>query len=186
MFDNTERAELLEEYWPSGVGRVLVTARSSIVGYQLGCVQIEIQTFDKEVGLQLMLNLLARRKVSHEEENAARELVERLSGHALAIDQMTALIKSQGHSISTFLKIYDTRAKKLHRTHRSTRPSEDSHFLDTVWLLSFHKLKESPVAFGLLGMLAFLVPDSIPRQLFQRGERFEACNDLEYCKDELE
>lgn len=52
-------------------------------------------------------------------EKAAAKLAEKLGGHALAINQMAALIIYKGLTIAEFISTYDKRAKQIHRERRT-------------------------------------------------------------------
>lgn len=174
----------MEEYWPtSGFGSILITARAPTVGFQLANTRIEIPAFSKTEGAELVLRLLDRSDVGENEEKAAKELASKLNGHALAIDQMTALIHYRGWSIANFNISYDKHTKAIHRTHRSSRPKDYDFFLDTVWDMSFQSLDIS--GSKLLGMLCLMSPDSIPRQVLLQSDGFEFPNSLEFCTDDF-
>lgn len=129
-----------------------------------------------------MLKLLDR-PGNEAEDLAAKELTKKLGAHALAISQMAALIISQGFSISSFNEIYDRNKKKLHRAHRSTRPSGYNRFLDTVWELSFQFL--TMTARALLGIIAAIASDLISSRPFVYGKKWVLPADFEFRKDEL-
>lgn len=170
IFNNAEDPNLVEEACPTaGAGDILVTARAPGVGFQLGSKEIEIKPFDAIEGSKLILQLLDRESET-EETAPAIELASKLSGHALAISQMAALIKRRMYSIRDFNITYSKYTKDLHRTHRSSRPSDYNLYLDTVWELSFKSLDGNPSAKDFLGILSFLSPDSIPQQMFLTGD----------------
>lgn len=124
-----------------------------------------------------------RRPYDEQEKHAAEKLARQLSGHALAIRQMAALITSREISIQGFLQMYESRQGQIHRKHNKTREGDYELFLDTVWLLSFQRAEESSTAFVMLGILAFLMPDAIPQELFDRGRRFGDYLHLSFCSD---
>lgn len=164
IFNNVEDVRLVEEACPSaGVGDILVTARAPTVGFQLGSKNIEIKPFSALEGSKLMLRLLDRES-DPDESLSAEELASKLSGHALAISQMAALIRYRMYSIRDFNSTYTKHTKSVHREHRSARPNDYDLYLDTVWILSFQSLDEATKKF--LGVLTFLSPDSIPQELF--------------------
>lgn len=79
---------------------------------------------------------------------SAYSLSERLSGHALALSNMSGLIHLRSWSISELIEVYD-------------RSKDFKDRLETVWQLSFEKLQ--PDCAALLSAFTFCVPDSIPK-----------------------
>lgn len=71
---------------------------------------IEVLPFDLESGARFVLHLLSNdiaADLTSQEAESATGLSERLSGHALAISQMAALINRRSWTINEFLAIYD-------------------------------------------------------------------------------
>lgn len=97
------------------------------------------------------------------------ELSERLSGHVLAISSIAAVIRLRSWTIEEFLERYDR------------NPQRAENAVRTVWRLSFESLNER--SSKVLGVLAYVMPDSIPDELFESPTvaGFSAC--LEFCVD---
>jgi hypothetical protein len=166
----------LREYWPiGGTGGVLVTTRNHTLSFEPCGAGIEISTFATHEGSVLLLHLLNRSHTSDSTESAF-ELSKRLSGHALAIYQMAGLIQSRAWSITDFVKMYDKNAKRVHHV------SHGDTSLGTVWQLSFDSLDQE--AARVLGVLAFLEPDSIPQALFESEELQKSGKGISYHDDE--
>lgn len=182
IFDNVEEPELLDNIWPSrGNGSILVTARAAAISFQLATERLEVPSFDEREGPELLMSLLGKQYEG--QKAAAKELAEKLGGHALAISQMAAVIKLRNMSLPSFNALYDTHREQLHRTHRRTRAAGYSHFLDTVWKLSFKYLTIAGRA--LLAIIALLSPESIPRRFFLLEKPRERPPVLEFCDDEM-
>ncbi|KAL6719942.1 hypothetical protein ACLMJK_001863 [Lecanora helva] len=183
ILDNVEEPEMVEEVWPArGRGFILITARKPAVSFQLATDHIEVPPFNDEEGTGLLLSLVARPR-DDMEDLAAKCLTEKLGGHALAISQMAAVIVARDFSISSFNETYEKNKKRIHRTHRTTRRTGYSHFLDTVWQLSFKFL--SLAGRTLLGIIAIVAPDSIPSRLFVPKKPWIPPADLKFCEDEF-
>jgi hypothetical protein len=179
IFDNAENPNLLLEYWPvqvSSNGAALVTTRNHALAFQPAETGIEILSFDSELGSKFVLHLLSM-DISHDlssgEIESARELSEKLSGHALAINNMAGLIHRRSWSIREFLSVYENNTEKLH-----------DKTLATIWKLSFESLDAQ--SGGLLGVLSYVVPDSIPQELFRTPSPEDLPSSLQFCSDELE
>ena len=123
--------------------------------------------------MQLLQRDIATDVVSKELQSA-KELSEKLDGHALAISQMTALIHRKLWSIATFLAMYEKNAQKIHHF-----PGYTS--LGAVWQVSFEQL--DLVNAAILGVLAYIMPDSIPIALF-KPEKSALPESLSFCADE--
>ena len=178
IFDNAENADLLLQYWPLAMdGCVLLTTRNHSLAFQPAGHGIEVSPFDSTKGSEFLLNLLSMDiaiDLTSQEAESALELSQRLSGHALAISQMAGLIHRRGWSIKEFLEVYSRNAQKM--DHKAS--------LETVWKLSFESLDADPAS--LLGLLTFLMPDSIPILLFHPGDPELLPERMKFCNDEIE
>lgn len=137
-----------------------------------------MRPFDSDTGSKFVLQLLQRNiaeEVVSSEIQSAKELSDKLDGHALAISQMAALIHRKLWSIDTFLSIYAQNTQKLHNV-----PGYTS--LDTVWQVSFEQLDVLNSA--ILGVLAYVMPDSIPLALFKPHDQVTFPKNLAFCKDD--
>ena len=176
VFDNAEDQNLLLEYWPlASSGFVLITTRNHHLAFEPAGTGIEVLHFDPEHGSGFLLHLLTTditKDLNNSDIQSARELSEKMSGHALAISHMAGLIHRRAWSIQECLAIYNSNTRKMH---------ENS--LDAVWRISFGSLN-SPAS-SLLGVLSFLMPDNIPQSLFEPMNNSVLGDDLQFCKDAL-
>lgn len=160
-------------------GCALITTRNHSLVYEPAETGIEVLPFDQESGSRFILHLLSldiAKDVSDSEVKSASGLSERLSGHALAIAQMAALIHRRSWTIEEFLSIYDRNTRKM--LGMSGRNS-----LDAVWKLSFESLDLKGAA--LLGVLSYIGPDSIPQALFEAFDSSSWPKALRFCSDEF-
>jgi hypothetical protein len=181
-----EDVRILEDCWPVAErGSVLVTTRQSAVAVQPIDIGIEIETFTIEDGAAFLKHLIPNRSDSEAENKARTDLSMRLSGHALAISQMAALIIAKQISITNFVPYYDKYTRKIHRERKAGwKYVGYNHALDTVWLLSFGALSEQ--AKTCLSIFAFLDPDRIPDQLFEPSDSADLPSTLGFLCDGYE
>ncbi|KFY18119.1 hypothetical protein V492_00130 [Pseudogymnoascus sp. VKM F-4246] len=167
IYDNAETIELLRDYWPlSGSnGRVLITTRNHMLGFDPADAGLEILPWDTDTGSKFLLHLLTGHisaELLANETQSAYSLSERLSGHALALSNMCGLIHRRSWSISELVEVYD-------------RSKDFKDGLETVWQLSFENLK--PDCAALLSVFTFCAPDSIPQSLFEFNEEKDSLTD---------
>lgn len=180
IYDNAEDPDLLLEYWPpvASQGKAVITSRNHFLAFSPAETGIEVHPFDPDAGSKFVLQLLQRNiaeEVVSGEIQSAKQLSEKLDGHALAISQMTALIHRKLWSIDTFLAIYEKNTQKIHHF-----PGYTS--LDAVWQVSFEQLDLFNSA--ILGVLAYIMPDSIPFELFKPHDYGTLPKNLTFCADE--
>ncbi|KAK8013187.1 NB-ARC and TPR domain protein [Apiospora marii] len=159
----------------SGHGRAIITTRDRSLAFEPASFGLEVSSWDGQKGSEFLIFLLKRSigRDTEAEENSALVLSQRLSGHALAIQHMAALIHDGEFSIQEFMNMY---LKDPRRAHASNE-------LTALWDFSFQALdKES---FALLGVIAILMPDGIPQQLFEHQNGRRLPEGLEFCADEF-
>lgn len=135
----------------SSHGSVIVTSRSRDISIP-GSLEISVEPLDSETGAKLLgsLNQVA------DLDNSAKELVDLLGGHPLAICQAAAYMRSAAISCSKFLQLY----KK--------RPHMSSHLYNSQIkrLFRLNLASLSTEAQRLLECMALMDPDQIPEELF--------------------
>ncbi|KAK0120265.1 hypothetical protein ONS95_011670 [Cadophora gregata] len=188
IYDNVESPLVFESYWPvSNHGSIVITTRNlSLIAQPIG-KSIEVHEFPRDTGARFLIDNLPGSNIlepSPDFVNAQR-ISEKLSGHALAISQMSALIHAKGISLEEFLIMYDKHPKKMHRE-RSSGWKYPGYELavDTVWELSFNSLRGDTDAQHCLSIVSFLMPDSIPQELFEGSETSRTHPALKFCEDE--
>ncbi|KAJ6782045.1 hypothetical protein PWT90_03863 [Aphanocladium album] len=175
VFDNVDRADTLEEFWPKdAAGSVLVTCRDPLVKSSIhlrnsGTVVPELSDED---GVALLLRLTGR---EHDEKDVvdAPRVVQALGKYPLAIAQMSGVIMAREMSFNEFLSLYseETERREIIDTAEGQSASlrRYNQTLSTVWALD--DLKEGR---ALLEVISFLDPDSIPETLLEKNP---ACAD---------
>ncbi|KAI0113745.1 P-loop containing nucleoside triphosphate hydrolase protein [Nemania sp. FL0031] len=176
IFDNAEDAELLANYWPtSSHGHGIITTRNHNLASCQADRSIEVTSFEPDDGSKLLMHLLSldvANDVEDGEVKSALELSEKLHGHAQAISQMAGLIHQRSWTITRFIEEYEQ--SSLQSNHR---------VLDTVWRLSFESLTTE--SSSILGVAAYIAPDSIPHALFEVNNVSDLPIDLKFCADNL-
>lgn len=194
IFDNAENAEILRGYWPIGAsGAILLTSRN----YYNFTKDLErrgdtVKPFDTKQSWELLLHLLGddwkrlerQGKLSPTEVAAAKGLLEKLEGLALAIQQAATLIKDPeigGPTIARTFEMFKERIRNLPERY-STPRSTSEKALDALWDMTFNSLTSN--ARALLGVLAWFSPDSIQAELFHPRKQKVLDGKLEFCKQD--
>lgn len=165
-------------YWPDAPrGQALITTRNRNFAYDPADGGLEIAAWDAETGAQFLLHLLSADlgdQLSSEEVTSAHKLSTTLSGHALAISNMAGLIYRRSWSISEFLEMYERMPQKVHGVSGNSS-------INALWDMSFKTLSEQSRT--ILGVMAFLAPDSIPQALFEVDDSDDLPHSLKFCTD---
>jgi hypothetical protein len=186
IYDNVETPLVFVTYWPvSNHGSILITTRKFGLTTQPISKSIELHEFSPDLGARFLIHNLPGRNITEQDSefDTAHKISLELSGHALAISQMAALILAKGLSLDKFIAMYDKHSKKMHRERKSgwKNPGYE-HAIDTVWELSFSGLETN--ARNCLSILSFLMPHSIPQELFEGSTDGLAHPTLKFCEDE--
>lgn len=194
IFDNAERDQILRAYWPVGAsGAILITTRKYYnFSKDLLRQGQTIRPFDPKQSWDLLLQLLGddwkimdrECRIPQTEVTAAKNLLERLGGLALAIQQAAQLIKNPeigGPNIAKTYELFKERLRTLPERHQSARSTSETS-LDALWDMIFNSLSRN--ARLLLGVLAWLSPDSIQVQLFLPRNQKALDGALAFCKQE--
>lgn len=143
----------------------MITTRNHSLGFDPADAGLEVLPWDTDTGSKFLLHLLAgyiSAELLANETQSAYSLSERLSGHALALSNMSGLIHRRSWSISELIEVYD-------------RSKDFKDGLETVWQLSFENLQ--PDCAAMLSAFTFCAPDSIPQSLFEFDENTENLTD---------
>jgi hypothetical protein len=163
-----ERDQILMGYWPMGSsGAILITSRKYYnFSKDLQRKGETIKPFDPTQSWDLLLQLLGDdwKKMEREgrippsEVSAAKNMLGRLGGLALAIRQAAILIKNPeigGPTISKTYEMFKEKSRTLPERHVSDRSNTEKP-LDALWDMTFNSLTKN--ARVLLGVLAWLSP----------------------------
>lgn len=123
---------------------------------------IELQSFNQEVGAGLLFKYLERQPVDEAEDNLARETSEIVGGLPLAIATIGGYINESESSVEEFLSVM----KRSSNAWQDTQNTKMKHYEKTLGTVFEIALKELPPASRkLINILAFLNPDSIPEEI---------------------
>lgn len=194
IYDNAEREQKLASYWPrEAVGSVLLTSRSYFNFEHKERREGEtIPVFDEDERWELLMKLLGdewqhKHLGGHKgniEREAARNLLRRLGGLALAIAQAAAMVKDNrltgDQSIATLYKIFEEHSLRLPPRLSGGRDHK-IHALDAIWSIALNVLTTN--ARSLLGVFCLLSPDAMPVDIFlpRNQARLDKTN-LAFCK----
>ncbi|KAM0595390.1 hypothetical protein ACHAP6_000221 [Verticillium nonalfalfae] len=188
--DMTTFRESMESYLPMR-GRILVTTRDPRFQGDCGAPDdgMNVVPMDDEQSVKLLLKLIpARLQKGAEDESArARELVDLLGNLPLAIAQAAANIIDQQVSLSEYAAAFREATDKFEALKASTHdrrtrdPRNAVQSVALTWQISFERLEQSsPLSVTLLGYLACLHWDSVPRDLLRQFPEFAGLSDMEF------
>jgi hypothetical protein len=156
IFDNAPDRKAVEQFLPpTGRGRVLITSRSAL--WPTGQA-LEVPVLDAEVAADYLVRL-----TDDADRRAALELAGELGGLPLALEQAAAYIQASTSSLARYLLLWRQRRPDLLAR---GEPARSGDTVATTWSLAFSRLEQSaPSAVGLLRLLAYCAPESIPVRL---------------------
>ena len=173
-------------------GHLLITTRRKPIA-----IANDIRSFDERCCLSLKCFrieegkkfLFRRIGIVHDEEagTLAEELVQRLGGLPLALEQAAAYIKSLPCKLSQYLELYDKQRLRLLDRQAAARVSEydspERLAVRTTWHLNFEHIKQAvdgKAASRFLYASAFFNPNEIQKDLINVGE--PSVEDKEFCE----
>jgi hypothetical protein len=178
VYDNVESAEAIRPYWPKATkGSAIITTWNLAAFFNSVSFDLEVTPWTVEDGREFLFFLLKNQGINMDltsEKEAALSLSARLDGHALSILQIAGLINNSGSSIHDFLNIYLENVTRING-------SDDFAKLRNK---AFEKLDTE--SRSLLGVMSFLMPDTIPQELFEKGVEHECPDGLKFCSEKYE
>ena len=162
-----------KQYWPGTTkGRVIVTTFNHEDLHLFPGKKLEIDPWPSNVGGEYLLSLLNyadKTRLDPLEKEAAVYLSGEFSGHPLSILLIAGLIHNGGCSPSEFMEIYRKDTDRFHGMDECA----------ILWRHAFQKLDKESHA--LLAVMSWLMPDSIPLELFEKGVNRGSPDGLEFC-----
>ena len=162
VFDNaTSRASVEAFIPPAGPGRVLITTQDQ---HWPPGQSLDVPALDIEAAADFLAD-----RTGDPDRSAARRLAAGLGGLPLALEQAAAYMQATGTSLTRYLPLFrDRQAELLARGEATGHPMDVAATLG----LALSRLAEaSPVAAGLMRLLAFLAPEPVPLALLLNGEQ---------------
>ncbi|KAL2064598.1 hypothetical protein VTL71DRAFT_3735 [Oculimacula yallundae] len=192
IFDNAESSDILKGFWPSGAnGAILITSRQYYNFANDAQRHGEtVKPFNDKQSWELFMRFLGpswqeKDKNGHmkgTEEKAARAMLKKFGGLALAIQQAAQLVTHEvigGATISSTLELLKESERSLPL--RPSKPRSDiEHALDSLWDMSFSHLSRN--ARSLLSVLSLLSPDGVALDLFLPTNQKALDGKLHFCK----
>ena len=155
VFDNVpDRASVQAFLPPAGNGRVLITSQNPNWPGQA----IDVPVLDPHVAADFLVD-----RTGEPDRRAAVHLAGELGGLPLALEQGAAYVQATGDSLANYLASF--RQRRPDMLGRG-KPTGYHGTVVTTWALAFARLEQStPGAAGLLRLLAFCAPETIPLRL---------------------
>ncbi len=175
ILDNVDDLNLLpSSLLQTSQGHLIITTQSRDRQQDLQC--IEVGALSAKHGALLLLRragLLAPdaplEQASSEEKALAFQLVQRMEGQPLALDQAGAYLAATGMSLQEYRRMYQKRRQVLHRQRGAGVPHHPEPVI-TTWSLSFQQVEQHDrAAADLLRLCAVLAPEAIPEELLLQG-----------------
>lgn len=175
IFDNVNDLIVVREFLPfRRKGHILITTQSFITGAI--AQRIEVKRMDEREG---SLFLLQRTKmldlkaplasVALSDRLLSSELVQKMEGLPLALDQAGAYMEETGCSLVDYLHLFQTKQDELLRR-RGDLATDHPNTVATTLSLSFEKVQQAnPAAADILRLCTFLNPDTIPEEIFTKS-----------------
>ncbi|MFI9598759.1 FxSxx-COOH system tetratricopeptide repeat protein [Streptomyces sp. NPDC052043] len=152
VFDNADRPEDLEEYFPSGEGHILITSRNQSWAGHAHPVPVDV--FSREESVRFL-----QRRVPGMPTRDASRLAEALGDLPLAVEQAGAWHSETAMSVDEYLQLLQEHAGRLLDT---SVPSGYPHSVVATWNLAMERLAErSPAAVQLLRLCSCMAPEPI-------------------------
>jgi hypothetical protein len=157
VFDNAAEPSVLEPYWPSGRGDIIVTSRNP--AWRGMADPIPVERLPLPFATRLLLD-----RTGETDEDSAETLAKALGRLPLALEQAAAYIEQSAHlSLAQYKKEFRRRRNKL--LGKGT-PLAYNGTVDATFTLAVEQLaNKSEAAVQLLRISAFLAPDQLPLDL---------------------
>lgn len=165
VFDNADDPALVRPYLPLARtrGKVLLTSRAKSFTNVGVREPFRVETLDPGDAVKFLVE-----RTGNADIQEAAALAAELGFLPLALEQAAAYIETVGGGFAGYLARYRHQGVALFA---KSKPSTDyPKTVATTWTLSFDAVREaSPASAELLISVAFLVPDSVPIEIFTLG-----------------
>jgi tetratricopeptide (TPR) repeat protein len=166
VFDNADDPDVLRGYLPTrGPGHVLVTSRRA--HWPSGVHVLRVRVMERRESIALLLGHSGLADAA-----AAAALAEALGDFPLALAQAAGYLKESGMALGTYLDLFRERRRELldrgtaegYAPTQADAPDEEQWTVFATLDLAMRRI-DLPEAEDLLGLIACLAPDAIPRSL---------------------
>ena len=173
ILDNVEDLSPVTPFLPVDDGHIIITTQQE-AGRRITS-RIKVETLETEESIHFLLRraqLLLQEQADQATEELhtlARDLIEKLGGHPLALDQAGAYIEETGCTLAEYLKQFaQTKADLLKR--RGNTAIDHPSSAETTISLALQKVRRANLAsLDLLRFLSFFHPDAIPLEILTNG-----------------
>jgi len=167
--DTEEAAEAVRKILPQlQGGHVLITSRRR--NWPVGIRKQPLGVLTKEEATQYLLKRTENdRARTPEDTDQASHLAEALDGLPLALEQAAAYITHHQMTFSEYLEIWEKERESVLDWHDEDQMDYPASVAAT-WQTTFLRL--SPTAAAILRLAAYLAPDPIPLDMFERGTKY--------------
>ncbi|HYX22861.1 MAG TPA: tetratricopeptide repeat protein, partial [Thermoanaerobaculia bacterium] len=163
--DTPEAAAAVEDLLPRlAHGHVVVTSRRR--EWSAGIQEQSLGTLSREEAAQFLLQRTDRKRASSPTDpDQAKGLADILGGLPLALEQAAAYIVHDQTSFQRYLEDWEKERSTVLAWHNSVMRYPFS--VAVTWQTTFNQLH--PTAAALLRLTAYLAPDPIPLDMFEKG-----------------
>ncbi|KAI9708927.1 MAG: hypothetical protein M1820_003621 [Bogoriella megaspora] len=183
IFDNVEDLSTLRLAWPTSTrGAILLTTRDFYAANSLANKSLQVQPFDEDAGVKVLLHLVGIDEPTTSEAQHARAINCALGGLPLALGQIGGFIRNRRLPLKDFLTLYERNADRIDT--KKSGFTDYEHTLSTVWEVSFAKLPLDSTK--LLHLLAFFNPDAIHEQILLNGSQEGLNDEFAFLQDEID
>ena len=173
--DTPESASAVDGLLPSlQNGHVLITSRRTDWGNSINALPLD--TLDEDDAVAFLLEKTeGRRSTTDTDATAACTLAQTLGGLALGLEQAGAFVNKKRISLSDYQQRWAKQEQKIRQWH-DERVMHYPRNLAITWETSFEQLTSA--AQGLLNLLSWFAPESIPRETFAAAFSAETIAEL--------
>ncbi len=161
IFDNAPSFRDVKDYLPpDDIGHIIITSRSP--HWKGTASSVDLLVFAPDEAEDFLV-----KRTGIDDRAGARKLGDELGGLPLALEQAGAYIEESRITFAEYLKRYKEQREELKKLEHA--PEEYGKTLAVTLGLALQRVEEEmPRAATLLGLLAYLAPDDIPRSLFEK------------------
>jgi tetratricopeptide (TPR) repeat protein len=168
ILDNVADRHVIAPFVPQrGKGDVLLTSRETVF-QELGIARaLDAVELDPDEALRFLAVRVGREEMESAERAAAVDLAGELGNLPLALEQAAAYIAENDASFDDYLRAFRKRRVSLLEK-ASGLVSRDT--VAVTWAANFEAVaRDSPAAADVLWLSAFLAPEAIPFEIFEKG-----------------
>jgi tetratricopeptide (TPR) repeat protein len=175
VYDNADDPSMLEPFFPQqGKGHVLLTSRAH--SFQtIGILKPrEVEVLSPDEAREFLLLRTGKDPAAKSPE--ADALAKELGYLPLALEQAAAYIVENGVSIASYLVSFKKQRQALLNKQGpvlgNDEKAQQKRTVATTWAVNFADIEKNfPASAELLRLSAFLSPDAIPSELFEKGAK---------------